>query len=64
MNDVAIAKEDNSYMFLMSTKFKFLDVKNYLAPGLSLVDWCRANKFQVEKLVFPYEWLDSYIRCP
>ena len=47
-------------MFLISPKFKFLDVKKYLAPGLSLDDWCRANKCQVEKLVFPYEWLDSY----
>ena len=60
MNDVAVAKKDNSYMFLMSPKFKFLDVKNYLAPGLSLDDWCKANKCKVEKLVFPYEWLDNY----
>ena len=60
MNDVAVAKKDNSCMFLMSPTFKFLDVKNYLAPGLSLDDWCRTNKCQVEKLVFPYEWLDSY----
>ena len=60
MNHVAVAKKDNSYMFLMSSKFKFLDVRNYLAPGLSLDDWCKANKCQVEKLVFPYEWLDSY----
>ena len=59
MNDVAVAKKDNSYMFLITPKFKFLDVKNYLAPGLSLDDWCRANKCQVEKLVFPYEWLDK-----
>ena len=60
MNNVAVAKKDNSYMFLITPKFKFLDVKNYLSPGLSLDDWCRANKCQVEKLVFPYEWLDSY----
>ena len=60
MNDVAVAKKDISYMLLITPKFKFLDVKNYLALGLSLDDWCRANKCQVEKLVLPYEWLDSY----
>ena len=60
MNDVAVAKKDNSYMFLISPKFKFLDVKNYLAPGLSLDDWCRVNKCQVEKPLFPYKWLGSY----
>ena len=38
MNDVAVAKKDNSYMFLISPKFKFLEVKNYLAPGHSLDD--------------------------
>ena len=36
MNDVAVAKKDNSYTFLIIPKFKFLDAKNYLAPGLSL----------------------------
>ena len=30
INDVAVAKKDNSCMFLISPKFKFLDVKNYL----------------------------------
>ena len=60
MHAVAVAKKDNSYMFLMSPKFKFLDIKNNLARGLSLDDWCKANKCQIEKLVFPYKWSDSY----
>ena len=49
-----------SYMFLTTPMFKFLDVKNYLAPGLSYVGWCKANGCMMEKLVFPYEWLDYY----
>ena len=59
-NDVTVAKKDNLYMFLATPMFKFLDVKNYLAPGLSYDSWCKANRCAVSKLVFPYEWLDDY----
>ena len=56
MNDVTVTKKDkNSYMFLMTPRFKFLDVKNYLTPGLSYDSWCKANGCAVSKLVFPYE---------
>ena len=57
---VKVAKKDNSYMFLTSSKFKFLDMKNYIAPGQSLDVWCRSMDCAVQKLVFPYEWLDDY----
>ena len=60
MNDVTVTKKDNSYMFLMTPSFKFLDVRNYLAPGLSYDGWCKANGCKVSKLIFPYEWLDDY----
>ena len=60
INDVKIAKKDNWYMFLMTPRFKFLDVKNYLTPGLGLDEWCRVNRCAMHKLVFPYEWLDDY----
>ena len=35
LSDVNVAKKENSYMFLSTPNFKFLDIKNYLAPGLS-----------------------------
>ena len=60
ISDVTVAKKDNSYMFLTTPKLKFLDVRNYLAPGLSYAGWCKANGCALEKLFFPYEWLDSY----
>ena len=60
ISDVNVAKKENSYMFLSSPKFKFLDVKNYLAPGLSYDAWCRAHGCELQKLVFPYEWFDSF----
>ena len=59
ISDVNVAKKENSYMFLSTPKFRFLDIKNYLAPGLSYDAWCRAYGCELQKLAFPYEWFDS-----
>ena len=40
--DVFAAMKENDYMFLTASKFKFLDVKNYVGPGLSLDVWFRS----------------------
>ena len=60
ISDVDVAKKENSYMFLSTSNFKFLDIKNYLAPGLSYDAWCRAYGCELQKLAFPYEWFDSF----
>ena len=60
ISDVNVAKKENSYMFLSTPNFKFLDIKNYLAPGLSYDAWCRAYGSKLQKLAFPYEWFDSF----
>ena len=60
ISDVNVAKKENSYMFLSTQNFKFLDIKSYLAPGLSYDAWCRAYGCELQKLVFPYEWFDSF----
>ena len=60
ISDVKVAKKENSYMYLSTPKFKFLDIKNYLAPGLSYDAWCRAHGCELQKLAFPYEWLDIF----
>ena len=52
MNDVAVAEKDNSYLFLITPKFKFLDVKNYLAPGLSSDDWCERINVRLRSSYF------------
>ena len=57
---IKVAKKDNNYMFLTTSKFKFLDIKNFLAPGMSYAKWCKSLDCGLEKLVFPYEWLTSY----
>ena len=58
--DVFAAKKENNYMFLTTSKSKFLDVKNYIAPVLSYAGWCKSMGCRLQKLIFPYEWLDSY----
>ena len=60
LSDVNVAKKENSYMFLSTPNFKFLDIKSYLAPGLSYDAWCRAYGCELQKLSFPYEWFDSF----
>ena len=60
ISDVNVAKKENSYMFLSTPKFKFLDIKSYLAPGLSYDAWCKAYGCELQKLAFPYEWFDSF----
>ena len=62
LSDVKVTKQDNLYMFLITPWFMFLDVRNYLAPGLSYNGWCKANECSMKKLVFPYESLDNYER--
>ena len=39
--DVFAAKKDNGYMFITTSRFTFLDVKNYIGPGLSYDAWCQ-----------------------
>ena len=60
ISDVNVAKKENSYMFLSTPNFKFLDIKNYLAPGLSYDAWCRAYGCELQILAFLYEWFDSF----
>ena len=40
--DVFGAKKENNYMFLTTSKFKFLDVKNYVVSGLSYDALCKS----------------------
>ena len=57
---VLAAKKENDYMFLTTSKFKFLDVKNYIGPSLSYDAWCNSMGCRLQKLMFQYEWLDSH----
>ena len=58
--DVFAAMKENDYMFLTASKFKFLDVKNYVGPGRSLDALLKSMVCRLQKLMFPYEWLNSH----
>ena len=47
-------------MFLTFSKFKFLDVENYIGVCLKYDAWCKSMGCRLQKLVFPYKWLDRY----
>ena len=56
---VRVAKNGNKIMFLFSKDFRFLDIINYLGPGVSYEKWIKAYECSSEKSWFPYEWFDS-----
>ena len=56
---VKVAKNGNKIMFLLTKDFRFLDIINYLAPGVSYQKWTKAYECTAEKSWFPYEWFDS-----
>ena len=58
--DVLAAKKENDYMFLTTSKFKFLGVKNYIGPGLSYDACYKSIGCSLQKLMFSCEWLDGY----
>ena len=39
---------------------KFLDILNFLAPGMNYEKWCNSFECELKKLVFSYKWLTSY----
>ena len=58
--DVFAAKKENEYMFLTTSKFKVLDAKNYIGPGLNYNAWCKSMGCRLQKLMFLYECLSGY----
>ena len=46
-------------MSLLTDRFRFLDIINYLGPGTSYEKWLKAYGCDAEKSWFPYEWFDS-----
>ena len=57
-NKVRVAKNGNKIMFLLTSGFRFLDIINYLGPGVSYDKWIKAYGCKAPKSWFPYEWFD------
>ena len=58
-NKVRVAKNGNKIMFLLTSGFRFLDIINYLGPGVSYDKWIKAYGCKTTKSWFPYEWFDK-----
>ena len=56
---ITVGKKGNTIMFMKTSEFKFLDIVNYVGPGVSYNAWVKAYGCQYTKSWFPYEWFDS-----
>ena len=58
-NNAAVIKRQNTYMGLYTDKLKFVDICNYLAPGVSYAKYLTAYGCELGKGHFPYEYMDD-----
>ena len=58
-NNAAVIKRQNTYMCLYTDKLKFVDICNYLAPGVSYAKYLTAYGCVLGKGHFPYEYMDD-----
>ena len=58
-NNAAVIKRQNTFMCFSTTNLKFLDVTQYLAPGVSYDKYLKAYGCELQKGQFPYEYMDG-----
>ena len=56
--EVSVIKKGSTYTQIGARRFKFLDISNYLAGGVSYSAFLEAYKIPEAKSYFPYEWFD------
>ena len=54
-----VIKRQNNFMCLSTDKLKFLDMVNFLAPGVSYDKYLNAYGCELQKGHFPYEYMDN-----
>ena len=54
-----VIKRQNNFMCLSTDKLKFLDMVNFLAPGVSYDKYLKAYGCELGKGHFPYEYMDD-----
>jgi hypothetical protein len=54
-----VVKRNNQYMCIATSKLRFLDIVNFLAPGFSYAKYLKAFHVSEEKGFFPYEHMTS-----
>ena len=58
-HNAAVIKRQNTYMCLSTDQLKFVDICNYLAPGVSYDKYLKAYRCELQKGHFPYEYMDD-----
>lgn len=53
---------NNACICLTTPKLRFLDISNYLAAGSSLDSFLKTYLTKLQKIKFPYNYLDSYTK--
>ena len=54
-----VIKKANCYQCIKTDKFRFLDIRHFLAPGFSYKNFLTAYGCQQQKFFFPYEFMDD-----
>ena len=54
-----VIKRQNTFMCFSTTNLKFLDVTQYIAPGVSYDKYLKAYGCELQKGHFPYEYMDD-----
>ena len=54
-----VIKRQNNFMCLSTDKLKFVDICNYLAPGVSYDKYLKAYGCELQKGHFPYEYMNN-----
>ena len=54
-----VIKRQNTFMCFSTRKLRFLDIRNFLAPGYSYDKYLKAYGCELQKGHFPYEYMDG-----
>ena len=54
-----VIKRSNHFMCIKTETLRFLDIKNYIAPGFSYDKFIKAYDVSQTKFFFPYKYVDS-----
>ena len=54
-----VIKRQNTFMCFTTKKLKFLDITSYLAPGFNYDKYLKAYGCELQKGLFPYEYMDG-----
>ena len=58
-NEVFAGEKQGQIMYINTPHFKFLDVIDFLSPGISYDKWVKTYGAKQTKSWLPYEWFDS-----